>query len=63
MRKLTTNEIIISIVVFAIIVGIVVLLVKFLGKPSSTTTSFNTDSGDTIGIRQDSDGSVSLNIQ
>ena len=61
MRKLTTNEIIISIVVFAVIVGIVVILVKFFGKPSRTTTSFNTGSG-SIGIIQDDDGSVGLNI-
>ena len=35
MRKLTTNEIIGSVIVFAIIAGIVITLVRYLGPPTS----------------------------
>ena len=62
MRKLKTSEIIISVIIFAIIAGVVITLVIKSGRstPSSTTTSFRDGSGSSIGIRRSSDGGSTL---
>jgi hypothetical protein len=62
MRKLTTNEMTISVIIFVIIAGVVITLVLLFGKPtsSSSTTRLRTEDGTSIGYSTSSGGGRSL---